>query len=58
MGQTRLAKMLAGAVDDADVDGFNLAYAIIPGSFEDIVQHVIPVLTDRGAYGPLRGAQA
>jgi long-chain alkane monooxygenase len=50
--------MLAGAVDDADVDGFNLAYAIIPGSFEDIVQHVIPVLTDRGAYGPLRGAQA
>jgi hypothetical protein len=25
--------MLAGAVDDADVDGFNLAYAIIPGSF-------------------------
>ena len=42
--------------------GFNLAYAITPGSFEDIVRHVVPVLSERGAYateytpGTLRNA--
>ncbi|MFI1460908.1 LLM class flavin-dependent oxidoreductase [Nocardia carnea] len=47
---------------ETDVDGFNLAYAITPGTFEDVVQHVIPVLTERGAYpgeygpGTLRNA--
>ncbi|MBF6214913.1 LLM class flavin-dependent oxidoreductase [Nocardia puris] len=49
-------------VADTDVDGFNLAYAITPGTFEDIVRHVVPVLTERGAYaaqytpGTLRNA--
>ncbi|MEO6115798.1 MAG: 5,10-methylene tetrahydromethanopterin reductase, partial [Pseudolysinimonas sp.] len=37
-------------VDETDVDGFNLAYAITPGTFEDVVEHVIPVLRERGAY--------
>lgn len=35
-------------VEVADVDGFNIAYAITPGSFEDVVDHVIPELRDRG----------
>lgn len=35
---------------ETDVDGFNLAYAITPGSFADIVEHVVPVLTARGVY--------
>ncbi|AFP37485.1 Coenzyme F420-dependent N5,N10-methylene tetrahydromethanopterin reductase-like flavin-dependent oxidoreductase [Mycolicibacterium smegmatis MC2 155] len=35
---------------ETDVDGFNLAYAITPGSFADFVDHVVPVLTARGAY--------
>ena len=35
---------------DTDVDGFNLAYAITPGTFEDVVTHVVPVLTERGQY--------
>lgn len=35
---------------ETDLDGFNLAYAITPGSFEDVVRHVAPVLTARGAY--------
>ncbi|PPI94677.1 LLM class flavin-dependent oxidoreductase [Nocardia nova] len=49
-------------VDETDIDGYNLAYAITPGTFEDIVRHVIPVLTERGAYpreyvpGTLRNA--
>ena len=36
--------------EETDVDGFNLAYAITPGSFADIVSHVVPVLTARGVY--------
>lgn len=30
------------------VDGFNLAYAITPGTFIDFVDHVVPVLQRRG----------
>ncbi|BCB89581.1 LLM class flavin-dependent oxidoreductase [Phytohabitans suffuscus] len=35
-------------VDEADVDGFNLAYAITPGTFVDIVDHLVPELRRRG----------
>ena len=35
---------------ETDVDGFNLAYAITPGTFEDVVTYVIPELRARGAY--------
>ncbi len=35
-------------IDEADVDGFNLAYAITPGTFEDIVCYLVPELQDRG----------
>jgi alkanesulfonate monooxygenase SsuD/methylene tetrahydromethanopterin reductase-like flavin-dependent oxidoreductase (luciferase family) len=39
----------------AGVDGFNLAYMVTPGSFEDFVEGVVPVLQQRGlmqtAYG-------
>lgn len=35
-------------VDVADVDGFNLAYAITPGSFEDVVELLVPELQRRG----------
>lgn len=37
-------------VEYTDVDGFNLAYVITPGTFEDIVEFVIPELRRRGAY--------
>ncbi|MDN6178983.1 MAG: 5,10-methylene tetrahydromethanopterin reductase, partial [Micrococcaceae bacterium] len=33
-----------------DVDGFNIAYAITPGTFEDVVEFVIPELQALGAY--------
>jgi FMN-dependent oxidoreductase (nitrilotriacetate monooxygenase family) len=33
---------------DAGVDGFNLAYAVTPGSFVDFVDGVVPVLQRRG----------
>ncbi|QCU79050.1 LLM class flavin-dependent oxidoreductase [Citricoccus sp. SGAir0253] len=35
---------------ETDVDGFNLAYAITPGTFEDVVEYVVPELQARGAY--------
>ena len=33
---------------DAGVDGFNLSYATLPGSFEDFIHGVVPVLQKRG----------
>jgi alkanesulfonate monooxygenase SsuD/methylene tetrahydromethanopterin reductase-like flavin-dependent oxidoreductase (luciferase family) len=36
-------------VEVSDCDGFNLAYAITPGTFVDIVEHLIPELQRRGA---------
>ncbi|POH66703.1 5,10-methylene tetrahydromethanopterin reductase [Cryobacterium zongtaii] len=35
---------------ETDVDGFNLAYAITPGTFEDVVTWVVPELQKRGVY--------
>ncbi|MCW4352381.1 LLM class flavin-dependent oxidoreductase [Hoyosella sp. YIM 151337] len=45
-----VADQLQKWVSDTGVDGFNLAYAITPGSFEDVITHVVPVLQERGAY--------
>ncbi|BBZ28612.1 putative monooxygenase [Mycolicibacterium madagascariense] len=46
----RVADVLQEWVDETDVDGFNLAYAVTPGTFADFIDHVVPVLTARGAY--------
>ncbi|BBZ76468.1 putative monooxygenase [Mycolicibacterium anyangense] len=45
-----VADTLQEWVEETDVDGFNLAYAITPGTFADFIEHVVPVLTERGAY--------
>ncbi len=47
---TTIADILQQWVEETDVDGFNLAYAITPGTFEDIVDLVVPELQRRGAY--------
>ena len=47
---SEVADQLQSWVDDTDVDGFNLAYAVTPGTFEDIVEFVIPELQARDAY--------
>jgi len=49
-GGATVADTLQEWVDETDVDGFNLAYAVTPGSFADFIEHVVPVLTARGAY--------
>ncbi|TAM70413.1 MAG: LLM class flavin-dependent oxidoreductase [Microbacteriaceae bacterium] len=45
-----IADQLQEWVAETDVDGFNLAYAITPGTFEDVVEFVVPELQKRGAY--------
>jgi FMN-dependent oxidoreductase (nitrilotriacetate monooxygenase family) len=45
-----IADILQQWVEVTDVDGFNLAYAITPGTFEDIVGYLVPELQRRGAY--------
>ncbi|KAJ5161402.1 Nitrilotriacetate monooxygenase component A/pristinamycin IIA synthase subunit A [Penicillium capsulatum] len=37
-------------VKEADVDGFNLAYAIKPGTFKDVIDLLIPELRRRGLF--------
>ncbi|WP_206447123.1 LLM class flavin-dependent oxidoreductase [Agrococcus sp. KRD186] len=45
-----VADALQSWVAETDVDGFNLAYAVTPGTWEDVIEHVIPVLRERGVY--------
>ncbi|TLD19540.1 putative xenobiotic compound monooxygenase [Venturia nashicola] len=37
-------------IDEADVDGFNIAYAIKPGSFVDVIELLLPELRKRGLF--------
>lgn len=46
----RVADELQEWVDETDVDGFNLAFAVRPGTFTDLVDHLVPELQRRGAY--------
>jgi len=47
-GPPAVADEMQRWIDEAHVDGFNLAYAITPGTFEDIVDYLVPELLDRG----------
>jgi FMN-dependent oxidoreductase (nitrilotriacetate monooxygenase family) len=47
-GPQTIADELERWTTEADIDGFNLAYAITPGTFEDLVTHVVPELQKRG----------
>ncbi|KXJ89589.1 HK97 family phage prohead protease [Microdochium bolleyi] len=37
-------------IEEGDLDGFNIAYVTTPGSFEDVVELLIPELRRRGIY--------
>ena len=45
-----VADELSDWVEETDVDGFNLAYAVTPETFADIVDLVVPELQRRGVY--------
>jgi FMN-dependent oxidoreductase (nitrilotriacetate monooxygenase family) len=47
---TTIADILQEWVEETDVDGFNLAYAVTPESFEDVVNLLVPELQRRGVY--------
>jgi len=45
-----IADILQEWVEETDVDGFNLAYAVSHETFEDVVNHLVPELQRRGVY--------
>lgn len=45
-----VADILQEWAEETDVDGFNLAYAVTPETFEDTVNLLVPELQRRGAY--------
>lgn len=47
---TTVADELQRIVAETGIDGFNLAYAVTPGTFEDVVKFVVPELQRRGVY--------
>ncbi|PLN86165.1 Nitrilotriacetate monooxygenase component A/pristinamycin IIA synthase subunit A [Aspergillus taichungensis] len=46
----QVADVMERWVNEADVDGFNLAYAIKPGTFIDVIELLIPELRRRGLF--------
>lgn len=46
----QIADELERWVDEGKVDGFNLCEAVRPGTLVDFVEHVVPVLQDRGLH--------
>ena len=49
-GPKTVADELERWVEVADVDGFNLSYASIPETFDDIIQYLVPELQARGIF--------
>jgi len=47
-GPQKVADELERWIEEGDIDGFNLAYVITPGTFEDFIAHVLPELRRRG----------
>ncbi|MCP3712880.1 LLM class flavin-dependent oxidoreductase [Paraburkholderia sp. CNPSo 3274] len=47
---SQVADELQAWIDEADVDGFNLSRTVVPESYEDFVDLVVPELQTRGRY--------
>lgn len=45
-----VADLLQEWVQDTDIDGFNLAYAVAHETFADVIGHLVPELQRRGVY--------
>jgi long-chain alkane monooxygenase len=45
-----VADQLQSWVEETDIDGFNLAYAVTPESFSDFVELIVPELQHRGVF--------
>ncbi|ASK63826.1 5,10-methylene tetrahydromethanopterin reductase [Virgibacillus phasianinus] len=44
----QIADTMEEWVNEAGIDGFNIAYAITPGTFKDFIEYVVPILQERG----------
>ncbi|HMN85218.1 MAG TPA: LLM class flavin-dependent oxidoreductase [Bauldia sp.] len=49
-GPSTVADLLEEWVEETDVDGFNLAYAVTHETFADVVGYLVPELQKRGIY--------
>ncbi|KAL4799629.1 luciferase-like domain-containing protein [Aspergillus venezuelensis] len=49
----RVADIMIEWVRVADLDGFNIGYVWTPGTFEDVVELIVPELRRRGIYAPV-----
>lgn len=49
-GPQTVADALEAYVDETDVDGFNVAYAVAHETWEDVVRYLVPELQRRGVY--------
>ena len=49
-GAKKVADELEAWAAEADLDGFNLAYAVMPETFGDVVDHLVPELQRRGSF--------
>ncbi len=47
---SQVADTLASWVDETGIDGFNLSRTVVPESYDDFVDLVVPALQDRGVY--------
>lgn len=47
-GPQKVADVLEEWVDEGGIDGFNLAYAVTPGTTSDFINYVVPELVKRG----------
>ncbi|SCB27906.1 LLM class flavin-dependent oxidoreductase [Rhizobium hainanense] len=45
-----VADELSSWMDEGEIDGFNLTRTVVPESFEDFIDIVVPVLQERGLY--------
>ncbi|HXZ08703.1 MAG TPA: N5,N10-methylene tetrahydromethanopterin reductase, partial [Paraburkholderia sp.] len=46
----QVADELQGWIDETGIDGFNLSRTVVPESYEDFIDHVVPELQHRGVY--------
>lgn len=51
----KVADELERWLNEGDLDGFNIAYVTTPGTFEDVVELLVPELRRRGIYPEARG---
>ena len=47
---TEVADELSSWMDEGEIDGFNLTRTVVPESFEDFINIVVPALQERGVY--------